>query len=110
MKTFNARVKKSGLSQGDYLRSAALTGEIRVQETDPATLALLDELSELRAELGRQGGMLKFIIKPNEGRRELDPEEWDELIRTIRFMENTKKRLSDFEGRLGHGTDKAPNK
>lgn len=107
---FQRRVKKSGLSQGDFLRSAALTGKIVIQENNPTDIALIDELTLIRAELGRQGGMLKMIIKPNEGQRELTPEEWAELIGAIRYMEHTKDRLAQLEVKLTNGNHNAPNK
>ena len=100
---FQRRVHKSGLPQGDYLRSAALTGEIRIEEHSVCDIALLDELVLIRAELGRQGGLLKMIIKPNEGRRELSPVEWAELIDTIRNFEQMKIKLEDLEVKIRHG-------
>lgn len=110
MVQFQRRLKKSGLSQGDFLRSAALTGEIRIEERSMADVALLDELAMIRAELGRQGGLLKMVIKPNEGQRELAPEEWAELIGAVRDMEKIKKRLSDLEVKVQHGNREAQDK
>lgn len=97
---FRRRVQHSGLNQSEFLRRAALTGKIVIEERDPASIAILDELELIRAELGRQGGMLKMVIKPNEGQRELTPEEWTELIQAIRYLENTKKRLAQLEAKL----------
>ena len=71
---------------------------------------MLDELAMIRAELGRQGGLLKMIIKPNEGQRELVPEEWTELIGTVRNLEKMKKRLSDLEARVQNGNREAQDK
>lgn len=110
LQQFQNRLKKSGLSQGEYLRSAALTGQIVIRESDPTNIALLDELALIRAELGRQGGMLKMIIKPNEGQRELAPDEWAALIQAVRDVEKMKGRLSDMEVKLVNGTHKAPYK
>lgn len=110
LRQFQSRVKKSGLPQGEFLRSAALTGQIVIQENNPADIALLDELALIRAELGRQGGMLKMIIKPNEGQRELAPDEWAALIQAVRDMERMKNRLSDMGVKLTNGTHKTPNK
>lgn len=97
---FRQRVQRSGLTQSEFLRRAALTGKIVIEERDPISIAILDDLELIRAELGRQGGMLKMVIKPNEGQRQLVPEEWDELIRTVRYLENTKKRLGQLEEKL----------
>ena len=108
---FHRRVKRSGLAQGDFLRNAALNGQIVIEDRSVADVAMLDELAVIRAELGRQGGLLKMIIKPNEGQRALAPEEWDELIGAVRDMvrdmERMKKRLSDLEVRVQHGHCKA---
>lgn len=106
---FQRRVKKSGLAQGEYLRSVALTGKVVIEERSVADVALLDELALIRAELGRQGGLLKMIIKPNEGQRELAPAEWAELIEAVRDMEKMKKRLSDLEVKVTHGNSDPQN-
>jgi len=107
---FQRRVKKSGLSQGDYLRSAALTGEIRIEERSMADIALLDELALIRAELGRQGGLLKMVIKPNQGQRTLAPEEWSELIQTVRGMEKMRDRIAELEVKVQHGDTETQGK
>lgn len=107
---FQRRVKKSGLSQGDFLRSAALNGQIVIEDHSVADVAMLDELAMIRAELGRQGGLLKMVIKPNEGQRELAPAEWAELIGAVRDLEKMKKRLSDLEVKVQHGNREAQDK
>lgn len=107
---FQRRVKKSGLAQGDFLRSAALNGQIVIEDHSVADVAMLDELAMIRAELGRQGGLLKMIIKPNEGQRELAPAEWAELIAAVRDLEKMKKRLSDLEVKVQHGNREAQDK
>ena len=104
--TLQRRVSKSGLAQGEYLRRAALHGQIVIEEHSVADIALLDELDELaliRAELGRQGGLLKMVIKPNEGQRELAPQEWTNLIATVRDLEQIKKQLTELETRILNG-------
>jgi hypothetical protein len=106
---FQRRVKKSGLAQGEYLRSVALTGKVVIEERSMADVALLDELAMIRAELGRQGGLLKMVIKPNEGQRQLAPEEWAALIEAVRDMEKMKKRLSDLEVKVTHGNSDPQN-
>ena len=105
---FHKRVKKSGLSQGDYLRSAALTGQIVIEERSMTDVALLDELALIRAELGRQGGMLKMTIKPNEGQKQLVPDEWAALIKAINNIDAMKKKLSQLEARMGNGNNNTP--
>lgn len=106
---FQRRVKTSGLAQGEYLRSVALTGKVVIEERSMADVALLDELAMIRAELGRQGGLLKMIIKPNEGQRQITPSEWDELIQAVRDMEKMKQRLSDLEVKVTHGNSDPQN-
>lgn len=97
LKRFRTRVQRSGLNQSEFLRRAALTGRILVEDKNPISTAALDDLEQIRAELGRQGGMLKMVIKPNQGQRELHPEEWAELVRAIRYLEHTKDRLGKLE-------------
>lgn len=101
---FNRRVKKSGLSQGEFIRNAILEGKIEVKEHDPIMIGVLDELALVRADLGRQGGLLKMITKPSAGMRSLHPEEWAELMQTIRDMEAIKQRLIELEVKISNGT------
>lgn len=100
LEKFHKRVEKSGVPQGEFVRSAVLTGRIVVKERSVVDVALLDELALLRAELGKQGGMLKMVIKPNEGQRKLNPEEWNKLIDTIRDIEILKKRWAELEANI----------
>ena len=95
-----SRVARSGLSQSEFLRRAALTGRIQIEERSLSNMAILDELELLRAEIGRQGGLLKMVIKPNEGQRELAPDEWKELVQTIRDIEQLTKKLGKLGERL----------
>ena len=106
---FQRRLKKSGLPQGEFLRSAVLTGKIVIEDHSVADVTMLDELAMIRAELGRQGGLLKMVIRPNEGQREMAPEEWAKLISAVRDMEKMKKRLSDLEVRVQRGNFEAQN-
>ncbi len=97
---YRRRVARSGLSQSEFLRRAALTGRIQIEERSLSNMAILDELELLRAEIGRQGGLLKMVIKPNEGQRELAPDEWKELVQTIRDIEQLTKKLGKLGERL----------
>jgi len=103
MVTFQKRVQKSGLSQGEYMRSAVLQGQIIVKEENYTDILLIDELALLRAEVGRQGGLLKMLIRPNEGQRELNPSEWNELISYIRQNEDIKNTLAKLEEEILNG-------
>lgn len=100
LKRFQVRVSRSGLNQSEFLRRAALTGRIVIEDRSPVSTAIMDDLELIRAELGRQGGMLKMVIKPNRGQRELRPEEWSELVQAIRYLEHTKDRLGKLEEKL----------
>lgn len=100
LKRFRIRVQRSGLNQSEFLRRAALTGRIVVEDPSPISTAIMDDLGQIRAELGRQGGMLKMVVKPNQGQRELHPEEWNELVQAIRYLEHTKERLGKLEEKL----------
>ena len=96
------RVDKAGTTQGEFLRRAALEGQIVIRENNVADV-VIDELELLRGELGRQGGLLKMVIKPNEGQRELNPGEWNELISAVREMETLKRQIASLEVKLTHG-------
>lgn len=100
LKNFKCRVERTGLTQSDFLRRVALSGRIVIEERGANSVAMLDELELLRAEIGRQGGLLKMVVKPNLGQRELAPEEWQELVQAIRRIEHLTKKLSDLQERL----------
>ena len=89
------RVEASGLSKGVFIRKAALENPIVI---DPETEKLLSavtkltaELKYIHAELGRQGGLLKMAIKPNEGQRQAHPEEWNLLVQTNHDLVRTQR-------------------
>lgn len=107
---FNARLEKSGLAQGDFVRSAILHEKIEVRETDPYWLNILDDLSSLRAEIGRQSGLLKQLKKTNENWKELDPEGWARLVRTSNSREGYKKAIAKLEEAMEDGTGQTPDK
>ena len=52
--------------------------------------------------------MLKMIIKPNEGLREFYPQEFLEVVKAIRYLERSSKRLKTLEAKL-NGNHQASN-
>ena len=98
---FCGRVEMSGLAQGAYIRQMILSGQITVQEHSDLVVAALDELMMLRVALDRQGGLLKYIIRPNEERRTLRPEEWEQLMSAIKDIGAMRRRISGLEVMLG---------
>lgn len=100
---FQRRVEKSGLAQGEFIRRAVLTSKIIIEERSMADVGVLDDLAMMQAELGRQGGLLKMIIKPNLGQRELTPDEWAELMTAVRDMEKMKKQVANLEEKVKNG-------
>ena len=98
------RVEQSGMTQTNYLLRCALQNPTVFPEAKPSgdLQALFQEVHSLLAEVGRQGGMLKMVIKPNEGQRTLHPEEWDALIQSVqdqaRIKKNIEKTLERING------------
>ncbi len=93
---FERRVEESGLSKNAFGLQAVLNSQIVIETgTRDAIMALYQELKDTKAELGRQGGMLKMVIKPNKDQRALHPEEWDALIQSYGKMEKTKKKVEE---------------
>ena len=88
-------VEQSGMTITNYLLRCALQEPSGFPEENPAEdlLALSQEVHALLAEVGRQGGMLKMVIKPNEGQRTLNPEEWDSLIQAVQDQARVKKKI-----------------
>ena len=80
------RVEQSGLSKGVFIRKAALENPIVIDPEKEKLLSAVTkmtaELKYIHAELGKQGGLLKMAIKPNEGQRQANPEEWNLLVQT----------------------------
>ncbi len=94
---FSRKAEEAGLSKTDYLLQAVteaqITPRLKKGEAMPQLLEMNEELKSLRAELGRQGGLLKMVVQPNKGQRPLHPEEWDILIQTIQDFAKNKKRV-----------------
>ena len=101
------RVEASGLSKGVFIRKAALENPIVIDPEKEKLLAAVTkmtaELKYIHAELGRQGGLLKMAIKPNEGQRQTNPEEWNllvqtnhDLVRTQRMVLKTMEALNGY--------------
>lgn len=89
------RVEQSGLSKGVFIRKAALENPIVIDPEKEKLLSavtmMTEELKYIHAELGRQGGLLKMTIKPNEGQRQAHPEEWNLLVQTNHDLVRTQK-------------------
>lgn len=89
------RVEQSGLSKGVFIRKAALENPIVIDPEKEKLLSAVTkmtaELKYIHAELGRQGGLLKMAIKPNEGQRQAHPEEWNLLVQTNHDLVRTQK-------------------
>ena len=91
------RVEQSGLSKGVFIRKAALENPIVIdpewEKILSAVTKMTAELKYIHAELGRQGGLLKMAIKPNEGQRQASPEEWNLLVQTNHDLVRTQKAV-----------------
>lgn len=97
---FLKRLERSGLPQGEYLRRMALTGQINVVDQSELLIAVLDMLADIRTKLGKQNGMIKMIIRPNEGQRQLSPTEWATLISVLRNNESSARTIDDIKEML----------
>ena len=102
------QVRQSGKNQSTFIREATLTGKIVKEEPNPQQSPDSAEIHALWAEMGRVGGMLKMIIKPNEGLRELYPQEFLEVVKAVRYLERSSKRLKTLEAKL-NGNHQASN-
>ncbi len=94
---FSRKATEAELSKTDYFLQAITTAKItpmpKKGEAIPQLLEIIEELKSLRAELGRQGGLLKMVVQPNKGQRPLHPEEWDLLIQSIQDFAKNKKKV-----------------
>lgn len=92
------RVARSGMSLSRYIRQVALEGKLPVQDRDETGKALnrfTGAMDDLIAELGRQGGLLKLGMKPNQDRKNQDPEGWGALVQLIRYLERYVRAFKD---------------
>ena len=91
------RVEQSGLSKGVFIRKAALENPIVIDPEKEKLLSAVTkmtaELKYIHAELGKQGGLLKMAIKPNEGQRQANPEEWNLLVQTNHDLVRTQRMV-----------------
>ena len=91
------RVEQSGVSKGVFIRKAALENPIVIDPEKEKLLSAVTkmtaELKYIHAELGRQGGLLKMAIKPNEGQRQAHPEEWNLLVQTNHDLVRTQRMV-----------------
>ena len=98
------RCETAGIPRAAFLRHMAINGKISVdqkqKDMEEKLLAIHASLHELKAETGRIGGMLKMVIKPNEGQRELKPEEWANLIQAVRDVGSMKKQVGKAMERI----------
>jgi len=100
---FLKRLERSHLPQGEYLRQMALAGQVTVVDHSELLIAVLDTLSDIQTTLGKQNGMLKMIIRPNEGQRQLAPDEWATLIDFLRKNEAATRAIGNVREVLnGH--------
>lgn len=100
------RVARSGMSLSWYIRHVALEGKLPVPDRDETGKALSRfsrELDDLIAELGRQGGMLKLGMKPNQERKTQDPEGWSDIVLLIRFLERYVRIFKEKLEQMGKG-------
>ena len=104
---FCRRLEETGMTQTNFLIQAALNSEIVV---DNSRRELCDQIKEfnmelrgIRAEVGKIGGLLKMVIKPNEGQRTLNQDEWDSLIHMVASLKILKKKITrTMEAALGY--------
>ena len=93
---FERLATESGLSKNAFALQRILKSKTIANTGSPdAIMALYQETKSIRDELDRQGRMLKKIIKPNKGQRDLLPEEWDALIQSYSSINTTTDSLRE---------------
>lgn len=86
------RIEATGQTQADFIRSAILTGEIReLPKNSPELLELIKTLKDIKANLGKLGGLMKSIIKPNRANPVITQQEWDVLKKQINALNRLQK-------------------
>lgn len=91
---FHKRVEATGQTQADYIRSAILTGQIKELPTGREDIQeLIKELSSIKGNLGKIGGLMKSIIKPNQDNEAITPEEWQMLKKELNNLHRLQKNL-----------------
>lgn len=93
---FDRLATESGLSKNAFALQRILKLKTIANTGSPdAIMALYQEAKSIGDELDRQGRMLKKIIKPSKGQRELLPEEWDALIQSYSSINTTTDSLRE---------------
>ena len=90
---FKARVAQSGMTMTNYILRCTLQDgtlpPVNTQSIVESIESLQKQLLDLMAEVGRQGGMLKMVIRPNEGQRTRCPEETGFPVISISYEKKT---------------------
>ena len=92
---FKERVAKSGQTQADFIRSAILTGEIKElpKMDDQQMLQLNENLLSIKGNLGKIGGLLKSMIKPQAENELISERDWYEIKKIIKVLQKEQKHI-----------------
>ncbi len=88
-----SRVARSGLTQSEFIRRAALTGQIILEEPNYATIRQADQLCQFHRQIYQQKNNLLRILAPHQGARTLSEGEWRDLIHVAGALEGILKEF-----------------
>lgn len=99
---FKERVVKSGQTQADFIRSAILTGEIKElpKMDDQQMLQLNENLLSIKSNLGKIGGLLKSMIKPQAENELINEQDWYGIKKMIKQLQAEQKRIEKEVSKL----------
>ncbi len=94
------RIDASGLPQGEYIRSMALSGKVISRKIPDCDDFLMDEIASLRSITGRLGGLLKMIRNACEGQSTINESFITWLREASLAMQSYKQHLQAIEVKL----------
>lgn len=96
-KQLEAKIKLSGLPQGEYVRRMLLDGEIMITQRSALDCTTLSLLSGMRADLGRLGSYIGVLIDAYKGQHKasVDIEDW--ISRADTTLQQLKDRVRKVE-------------
>ena len=91
------KISEAGVSQGDYMRSMMLKGKVVVKQKNKNSDQTLEDIQQIKSEIGKIGGMMKQIMIKQEA---MSKEEREEFFSTLKTIQDLKIGLQNLEKRM----------
>lgn len=96
-KNISEKIEKSGLPEGEFIRTALIKTKVVVKERTKNSEEILENTKEIKSEIGKIGGMIKQIMSKEEG---LSADEKENFFVALRSIQDMKLELQNIEKRM----------